>query len=249
MLSMTKKLPLFIFAAICTLIAWNQSIQAALNEHLNSKSPDNPVVLELFTSQSCSSCPPADRILAEIADKPGVIALGFHVTYWDHLSWKDTLSKKFATERQHAYSEMAGGRRVYTPQMIVNGSTQFVGSKQDELAKALKDSRAITPIKISRDRGVVNIELPDIQNFKGRANIWMFATNNHHTQTIAAGENKGKTVHYANAVQYQEALGAWNGRYKIVSAQIPKIEPIDSIVVLVQYDGYGPIIAAGRLTL
>lgn len=243
------KIPLFIFTCLGALLIWNQSLQASIEEHISAKSPENPVVIELFTSQSCSSCPPADRMLGELADKPGVISLAFHVTYWDHLNWKDTLSKQFATDRQHDYSDKAGGRRVYTPQMIVNGTTQFVGSNKDSLEKALREARTISPVTIQRDRNYLNVSLPTIQNFKGRANVWMFAVQSDITQTIPAGENKGKTVHYSNAVLYEKSLGDWNGMNKIISAPVPNIVEADTIVVLVQYDDHGPIVAAGKQAL
>lgn len=244
-----KKLATFTLTFFCTAIFWSQYIYASLDDNLLSKNEENPIVIELYTSQSCSSCPPADRILSEISDKPGVITLGFHVTYWDHLQWKDSLSRKFATERQHDYSDKAGGRRVYTPQMIVNGTTQFVGSNKGDLAKAIKDSRPVLPLSIARDRNYININLPNIQNFKGSAHIWLYALQKNYTQTMPSGENKGKTVNYSSAVLYEESLGRWNGIQKITSTPVPKINNIDSLVVLVQQDAHGPIIAAGRLDL
>lgn len=246
---MTKKISIFIIACLFTLVFWNQSIYASLDDHLTNNNDQNPIVIELFTSQSCSSCPAADRVLAELAGEPGVITLGFHVTYWDHLQWKDTLSRKFATERQHNYSDKAGGRRVYTPQMIVNGTSQFVGSNRTDLAKALKNARQIKPLKITRDRNFVNISLPTLQNFKGTTNVWLYAVQNNFTQTIPSGENKGKTVHYASAAVYEESLGGWGGFHKILSAAVPNIENIDSLVVIVQQDKHGPIMAAGRIGL
>ena len=101
----------------------------------------SPVVVELFTSQSCSSCPPADRNLGKLSENPNVIALGFHVTYWNHLHWEDTLSNEFSTKRQRSYAAAFRNGRVYTPQMVVNGEQEFVGSNGSKVNAALKKAK------------------------------------------------------------------------------------------------------------
>lgn len=239
----------FIIIAISGLLLWNTALHAQFDDPVQTITQESPIVIELFTSQSCSSCPPADKNLLELSKQPGAITLGFHVTYWDHLHWKDTLSHKFATERQHKYSEKAGSRRVYTPQMIVNGTEQFVGSNKGDLAKAITNARSIKPLTINRDRDFLNIYLPTIQNFKGVAHIWLFASKSDHQQFIASGENSGKNVHYADAVLYEKSLGRWDGLDKVLSSPVPKIDGIDTVTILVQYNDYGPVIAAGRITL
>ena len=235
--------------ALALMFIWNKGLQAKIEDDLNSVQLDNPVVVELFTSQSCSSCPPADEILMKISDKPNIIPLAFHVTYWNHLSWEDTLSKEFSTKRQRGYSASAGSKRVYTPQMIVNGRTEFVGSHGNKLIKALKNTRPIQTLEIARDSAVINIKIPTMANQKSKSRIWLFATQSDHTQSIPSGENSGKSVHYVDAVLYEESLGDWDGRGKIITAQIPRIENIDAITILIQQNGFGPILAAGKIKL
>lgn len=236
-------------SALILMFAWNKGLQAQIENELNNVELDDPVVVELFTSQSCSSCPPADEILMKLSDKANIIPLGFHVTYWNHLSWEDTLSKEFATKRQRGYSASAGSKRVYTPQMIVNGRTEFVGSHGNKLIKALKNARPIKSLKIARDNAVINIKIPTMPNQKSKCRIWLFATQSDHTQSIPSGENKGKSVHYVDAVLYEESLGDWDGQGKIITAQIPKIDNIDAITILIQQNGFGPILAAGKIQL
>ena len=236
-------------AALALMFIWNKGLQAKIEDDLTSVQLDSPVVVELFTSQSCSSCPPADEIMMKLSDKPNIIPLAFHVTYWNHLSWEDTLSKEFANMRQRRYSASAGSKRVYTPQMIVNGRTEFAGSDGDKLITALKNKRPIQTLNLARDNNVINIKIPTIANLKSQSRIWLFATQSDHSQSIPSGENRGKNVHYVDAVLYEESLGDWDGRGKIISAQIPRIENIDAITILIQQNGYGPILAAGRIKL
>lgn len=244
-----KKNIAYLLLAFGALLFWNNALHAQFDESIQEISDENPVVIELFTSQSCSSCPPADENLRKLSENPNAITLSFHVTYWNHLHWQDTLSRQFSTDRQRQYSRQAGSKRVYTPQMIVNGATQFVGSDKQELNKAIRNARAIKKLKITRDRNVLNIHLPIIQNFKGASQIWLFGTKNNHLQNIPSGENKGRSVDYADAVLYQKSLGRWNGMDKVLSAPIPKIDEINTITILVQHNDYGPILAAGRINL
>ncbi|MCD8526513.1 MAG: DUF1223 domain-containing protein [Alphaproteobacteria bacterium] len=133
---------------------------------------EDPVVVELFTSQSCSSCPAADKVLKDIAQRPGVIALGFHVTYWDHLGWKDTLSKSFATERQRNYAAERSSSRVYTPQMVVNGGEEFVGSDKSRLSRAISKASALSTITVDRHPQKLSLSLPELSG--GPYMLWVY---------------------------------------------------------------------------
>ena len=208
--------------------------------------PSMPVVVELFTSQSCSSCPPADRILSELAKKDNIIALGCHVSYWNHLHWKDTVSHEFCDLRQHGYSSMRGEKRVYTPQMIVNGTHQFVGSHGSKVKAALKkaDQSPIQYIEVmTKDPQTLRFTLPDMPEDAYR--LWAFGYQRQLHQKIPRGENKGKSVTYVNPVVSYTNLGAWNGKAAIHEFEKPK-EDIDGIAVFAQRGGYGEIIAAGK---
>ena len=118
-----------------------------------------PAVVELFTSQGCSSCPPADQLLAELAQRSDIIALGFHIDYWDGLGWKDPLSTSEGTARQQTYARLLGSGQVYTPQLIVEGTREMVGSRREEVLAALRGARpqAVAPVRFAADRRSVTI--------------------------------------------------------------------------------------------
>lgn len=206
---------------------------------------NKPVVIELFTSQSCSSCPPADDNLAKLAENPNIIALGFHVTYWDYLHWKDTLSRQFATDRQRAYSRHVGKSRVYTPQMVVNGTREFVGSRGGDIAQALENSVTVEPITIGINTdGILTLELPDLP--EGNYTLWINGIKDQKTQKITSGENGGRTVNYVNSVIEHASGGQWDGTSETRNLEGFKNPEIDKYIVLAQKSGYGPIAAAGQ---
>ena len=228
---------------IGALTFWTSSLRAQFG-NLESDAIDKPVVVELFTSQSCSSCPPADKNLAKLSENPNVIALGFHVTYWNHLHWEDTLSHEFATKRQRAYSNYKRSSRVYTPQMIINGDEEFVGSRSGVLNRALGRAKKVEPIKISDNGDSLNVTLPDLKD--GNYTLWLAGTKDTHTQEIPSGENRGRTVTYHNAVLHYEKAGNWDGSAQELSVNKPGGD-IDRYVILAQESGHGPIKAAGKL--
>ncbi len=226
------------------IVFWATSLHARFGS-FNTNDMNKPVVIELFTSQSCSSCPPADENLAKLAENPNVIALGFHVTYWDHLHWKDTLSHQFATDRQRAYSRYVGKSRVYTPQMIVNGTREFVGSRGGDIANALKAANTIEPITVSvSNDNILTIDLPTIEN--DTYTLWIAGIKHETTQSIGSGENSGKTVTYKNAVIEYASGGDWNGNGDTRQLEGFDNKEIDAYIVIAQKSGYGPINAAGQ---
>ncbi|MEM7650922.1 MAG: DUF1223 domain-containing protein [Pseudomonadota bacterium] len=205
---------------------------------------DSPIVVELFTSQSCSSCPPADKNLAALSEDPKVIALGFHVTYWNHLHWEDTLSQQFATDRQRAYSRYKRSSRFYTPQMIVNGNEEFVGSRKSAIQNALKNAKPIQTIRLSKNGGMLKAELPKLET--DRYTLWLIGTKNSHTQEIPSGENRGRTVTYKNAVTQYKNLQSWDGEPQDIEINISDESVPDHYVLIAQKAGHGPIMAAGK---
>ena len=223
---------------------WATSLRAQFGS-IDTGAINKPVVIELFTSQSCSSCPPADKNLAVLAENPNVIALSFHVTYWDHLHWKDTLSQQFATDRQRAYANYKRNGRVYTPQMIVNGDEEFVGSRSGDIQRSLSRAQQIEPITISKDgSSQIKAVLPKLA--KGNYTLWLAGTKNSHTQSIPSGENRGRTVTYKDTVVHYEQAGNWDGHPREIFIDLPSGVTADNYVVLVQKDGYGAILAAGK---
>lgn len=240
---MSKNL-LLIGVIVGLIMFWATSLHARFGT-FDTNDMNKPVVIELFTSQSCSSCPPADKNLTKLAESPNVIALGFHVTYWDHLHWKDTLSHQFATDRQRAYSRYAAKSRVYTPQMIVNGTREFVGSRGGDIDSALKSAQAVELIKATvSDDNILTIDLPAIKN--DAYTLWVAGVKHETTQNIGSGENSGKTVTYTNAVIEYASGGSWDGNANTRQLEGFDNKEIDAYIVIAQKSGYGPIKAAGQ---
>ncbi|MEM6811100.1 MAG: DUF1223 domain-containing protein [Pseudomonadota bacterium] len=216
-----------------------------------AKAENGPIVLELFTSQSCSSCPPADKILEQLSEDPNVIALSCHVTYWNHLHWKDTLSKEFCTNRQRQYVQSMNLRSSYTPQIVINGQYEMVGSrgsKIDKRLKSLQKNNSVHNIDLFVENGVLTIQLPSIK--RSNYNITLMSHGDRHTQSIPSGENRGRTVSYTNPVEQFINLGEWDGSMNIVQYNLSQISDSKGLAVLVQEKDYlSPIIAAGKIKL
>jgi hypothetical protein len=174
-------------------------------------------VLELFTSQGCSSCPPADAILAELARKPDIVALSFPVSYWDYLGWKDTLAQKAFTLRQKAYAHARSDRQVFTPQMIVNGKKSCIGSDRKQVDKAIRyatDGHTLLPVDVSlaEENGSVIVSVAETERTVQRAaEIWVLPVLREQSVPIGHGENQGKTITYINVVRGLTKVGEWTG--------------------------------------
>jgi hypothetical protein len=197
-----------------------------------AEAPHRPVVVELFTSQGCSSCPPADEFLAELArDRADVLPLGFHVTYWNRLGWHDPFSLDAATARQRHYAALFGMSGIYTPQMVVDGRRDVVGSDRAAALSAIRAAAA----KISAGpalhlaRGVGSITL-DAGAGQGRATLWLIGYDREHRTAIGRGENSGHTLLEANIVRDIVDAGAWTGAPLHVSLPLPRGERIAAIL-------------------
>ncbi len=182
------------------------------------------IVAELFTSQSCNSCPPADAVLLElIRDRPDVLALSYHVTYWDRLGWPDRFSLPEATDRQRRYAtQLREGRypgTVYTPQLVVQGQRDAVGSERRAVLAALQASaaRAATAPSLALDtrNGTTTIALT---GGEARGNLWLIGHDPRHETDIRAGENGGRRLAYGNVVRSITSLGAWDGAARRIDA-------------------------------
>jgi hypothetical protein len=188
-----------------------------------------PVVVELFTSQGCSSCPPADALLGELAVRDDVIALGFHVNYWDGLAWKDPFSSQSSTDRQRAYSRLFHLGEVYTPQMVVDGAREMVGSDRANVLAALHDARPekVAPVTFAPDRRSVTIGAGD-----GRGSVLLVRFAKERTTRVIGGENARRTLQDANAVESLTSLGTWDGSLLRFAIEPPAAG--EDIAVLVQ---------------
>lgn len=209
-------------------------------------------VIELFTSQGCSSCPPADRLLGDLAKSPDLIALSFPVDYWDYIGWKDTLADPVFTARQKAYAAQRGDGQVYTPQAVIDGITHVVGSDKMEISGALtsaahRKGTMTVPVNLSVANGKVAIDVgAAAADTPRKASVWLLDTIPSKTVSIGRGENTGKSVTYTNVVRKISKLGDWTGE----PAHFEMASRLNQggYVVLLQAGepGPGPILGAAK---
>lgn len=205
-----------------------------------------PVVVELFTSQGCSSCPPADRLLGELAGRPGVIALAYHIDYWDRLGWKDPFSLPAATARQNVYTRALNLQSLYTPQMVIGGKTDVVGFDRPAVLAALEGQREGLAIRLSRADGKLQIKLA-----AGRAaEITVVAYSGETETRVARGENAGRVLKEHAIVRAVYPMGRWDGTAKTISLDLgPVPDSATTAAVLVQTAGQGPMLGAATIPL
>ena len=171
-------------------------------------------VVELFTSQGCSSCPPADRLLTQLAREPDVVAISLSIDYWDFIGWKDTLASPAFTARQKDYAAARGDGRVYTPQVVIDGLVAAAGSDKTQIERAIKASSGregalSVPMRLAESRGVLHIEIgagPDVP-----ANVYVLRVVRSKTVVIGRGANSGRKITYTNAVRAIHKIGDWHG--------------------------------------
>jgi hypothetical protein len=198
-------------------------------------------VVELFTSQGCSSCPPANANLIKVKDQPGVLALSFNVTYWDYLGWKDTFGRKEFTDRQVRYEPPLGHDGPFTPQVVVNGKADAVGAAPGEIQRLIADSDHPNGPDITLADGKVSIGAGKPP--AGKADVWLVRYNRGVVEVpVARGENTGRTLPHANVVHALTKLGSWNGA--AATLPLPAADGGFATAVLVQSPGGGPILAA-----
>jgi hypothetical protein len=212
-------------------------------------------VIELFTSQGCSSCPPADQLLHELSKEPNIIAMSFPVNYWDYLGWKDTLARRENSQRQHAYANRRGDGEVYTPQVIVNGLERCVGSDRSQIEEAISATgaivqRAAVPLKVHRDGERLIIEAgaaPETSEFKA-GTVWVVSVLRSADVPITRGENAGRMVTYTNVVRNLTNVGEWQGAPTSYAVPLKDVQRDgDLLAVFLQAERLGPIVGVARI--
>ena len=226
---------------------------AGLSGAAEAKQPR--AVIELFTSQGCSSCPPADALLAKLATDEDLIALSLPVDYWDQLGWKDTLAKHAFTERQVAYSNVRGDGEVYTPQAVVNGREHAVGSQRAAIDAAVADTAAglSVPLSLQREAGGVRVSVGAAPgSAPEQATLVLLPYLSARDVAIGRGENARHTITYTNVVRDIIPVGEWQGRPIARTIPLDETKNYDGVVVLLQAGSPGnpgAILGAGRLLL
>ncbi len=227
-----------LFIAVLSFMGLLQATQAIAQ--------NGPVVIELYTSQGCSSCPPADALLHDLAARDDVIALALHVDYWDYLGWKDDFGRPENTARQHSYARAFRAATVYTPQMIFNGQDDAVGSRTMQVMDLLQaHQRRGNPVDVSLTRRGERVIINAEADARGDYIVQLVRYTPEQTVDVRRGENAGKVLSYANIVTSWDAISRWDGRAPLaLDAAAPGNAPI---VVIVQQNGHGPIVGAAEL--
>jgi hypothetical protein len=226
-------------------------VSAACSLFLAAASPvvaEEVVVIELYTSQGCSSCPPADEFLSVLAANPRVLPLALHVDYWDYIGWADKFAQAKFTDRQRAYARAIGSRTIYTPQLIIGGLDRIEGFAPEETADRLNAHLDLSPkidLSLSRTGDSLVIRATSLQPFDAPVAVQLVRYTPEETITIERGENAGKTITYRNIVTSWENLGTWVGP-ETMELTVPFAGSEPGVVIL-QSDGPSAILAAARV--
>lgn len=205
----------------------------------------SPVLVELFTSEGCSSCPPADRLLEKL--DPQAIVLSEHVDYWNHQGWKDPFSSATFTARQQAYGRMLNVDSVYTPEMIVDGETQFNGSDSKQAAEAIAKAagRKKADVRISRTDGGLRVE---VEAAPGTADVFLALAEDSAASQVSAGENNGRRLHHVAILRSIQKIGSVKrGAMFTKEVELPRTTAAQRVIVFVQQSGMGRVSGAAML--
>ncbi|MEL6609872.1 MAG: DUF1223 domain-containing protein [Pseudomonadota bacterium] len=223
------------------------SVLAALTMSALPAAAQNTAVVELYTSQGCSSCPPADALLHELAKRDDVIALALHVDYWDYIGWKDQFAHAAFTERQKGYARAAGARTIYTPQMVIGGKDHVIGNRPGEVAAILAKHYAKAPavdLDARREGNLAIVSAPSVRMDKEMI-VQIVTYMPSATVAIKRGENAGRTLDYTNVVTSWTVAARWDGDDALsMQVDIPSTDPA---IVLIQAADHGEILASAKL--
>ncbi len=217
---------------------------------------ERPIFIELFTSQGCSSCPPADAFMEELTKCPGIIAVSMNVDDWDYLGWRDTLGSAAFTRRQKEYAIRRGDGRVYTPQMVINGRAHAVGSHKQEVMKEVERQIAVpdnyfVPIGISSKGGELHVDVSGgpTDRIIQSSTVWVMSIEPKVSVAIRRGENTGRNIDYFNVVRQMTPIGMWKG--EAASFNLPKAQIVNKqnsmCVAVLQVDDGGPILGCAKM--
>jgi hypothetical protein len=212
-----------------------------------------PVVVELFTSEGCSSCPPADAFLGELAQRPDVVPLAFHVDYWDYIGWKDPYASAAFTQRQHDYKAALGLHMVYTPQMIVDGRADVVGSERGDVEAAIGKAAAGPKLGVSIEKdagGAYRVMIPAAAPpAGGPATVWLALFDSERSTPVKRGENGGRTLKEYNIVREWRQIATWDGGALSLPLAMSGTPAQDGCAIIVQAGPTGPILGAAIMKL
>jgi len=220
-------------------------------ENKGADAKGGPWAVELFTSQGCSSCPPADAELGKLARRADIVALSFHVDYWDYIGWKDRFATKATTERQRTYARTLAQRYVYTPEMVVDGRVNEPGTTSGQIEGMLADVRRhsavrATPTLNRMADGSLRIWLA-AQKLERPADVMLFVYDRRHSTPVARGENEGRRIDNFNVVRRFERVGSWTGAEASWTVPADRFGSDQGLAVLVQQADQGAVLGANKL--
>jgi len=222
----------------CAALAWTGA---------RADAPSRPLVIELFTAQGCSSCPPADAYLGRLSERPDVVALAFHVDYWDSSGWRDRFELRQGVERQSTYEHNFHRASAFTPQFIIDGRKDAMDTSS--IVQALNEPRDAVPVALAVKEGQLVVDVGEKQGGH-QSDVVLVAFLNHAVSNPGRGENAGKTLEEYNIVRSIRTLGEWKGtaeNYKVAVSSLPS--DATHVAVLVQSHGEGPIVGAAAQSL
>ncbi|MCA0247048.1 MAG: DUF1223 domain-containing protein [Proteobacteria bacterium] len=213
---------------------------------------EGPWAVELFTSQGCNSCPPADTYLGRLSMRPDIVALSFHVDYWDYIGWKDPFASRETTERQRAYARVLKQRYVYTPEMVVDGIGHDTGRDPGPIEALLdkaqrRSVKRATPELSRISSGPLSIKLAAFDLGNKSADVTLAVYDRRHTTPINSGENQGRSLQNFNVVRHFELVSRWDGAAADWTIPAERIGPLQGMAVLVQHADHGPVIGCNKL--
>jgi hypothetical protein len=216
---------------------------------------ESNAVVELFTSQGCSSCPPADALLGQLTDKPGVVALSYSVDYWDYLGWRDTLGSPANSERQRNYARARGDGRVYTPQVVVDGILHVNGANEAAIemamrnaGKRLQDAKVPVGMRADGNTLIVDVGAAPEASDKRAGTVWLAIAKEVETVKVARGENRGRALSYHHPVRELSPIGMWHGEPITLRLPLKDLKTMggDCLFALLQVEDSGPILGAAE---
>jgi len=239
-----------VLGAVLAVLLMTKS-SAGAEDRIQPLTTDNPVVVELYTSQGCSSCPPADSYLGDLAKRRDVLALALHVDYWDYIGWKDQFADPAYVGRQRAYAMTLGHHMVYTPQVVVAGAVDAQGADRAFIEQKIREAKArqrMYPLEVARDpqTGQVLLQLPEAP-LPVPATIWLVTYQYKDQAEVGRGENSGRTLDSFNTVRSLQKVAVWNGHAATVPLQLDdkaKAARPNACAIVANLADYGPVVAA-----
>jgi hypothetical protein len=247
-----RSITLGFLLAVLTQTAWAKHADTG-----QKPTPPRPVLLELFTSQGCSDCPAADRMVTELASRDDVIALSLPITYWDILGWKDTFATEANTRRQKSYAQLMNRSGIYTPQMIIDGRIDVIGNQRNRVMQAVALRRGAVghetsiPILLRKISNRIEIAIPrNAKGSKSAGTIWVMRTLAQGSVSVGDGENRNRQLTYTNLVRDLQRAGEWGGQSMKIDLplNVGKLK-YDGVVVILQAEDFGPVLGAAALRI